>query len=61
MKETKANSLLLVLPTPGISRMHVLHLIQNSVDVAFIHSEFRQGLLRKMEEQVFQACLNFKV
>lgn len=54
------NFILLAHLTPGITRLQILHIIRNSISVAFIHPEFRQNLLSQMETQVFHACLNSK-
>lgn len=54
------NFLLLADMNPNLSRMQMLMLIRNALEVAFIGPGERERLISSFDKQVYQACVNSK-
>jgi adenosine deaminase len=53
------NYLLLARMNPGITRMEILTLIRNGIELSFAPVEHRKRLVSLFDEKVFQVCLEY--
>jgi adenosine deaminase len=53
------NFLMAARMNPSLTRMDVLRLIRNGIETAFISNSFRNKILQKTEERIFQSIIKF--
>lgn len=54
------NYLLLAKLCPDLTRLEMLQLIRNAIEVAFMPVALKKELINRFEKQVFSACINLK-